>query len=799
MKFPLSWLKEYIDIELPPQQIAKILTQSGLEVDSIENDAMNFTNVVIGHVLEVEPHPNADKLRVAQVTDGFETFQVVCGAPNCSKGMKTAFARMGATLKTPEGEIFKIKKSKIRGVESFGMLCSGTELGISKDAEGIIEFAEHLNVGADVGDLYSDPIFEISLTPNLNHASSLIGVARELSAATGLPLKMPKIKVKESERSAKDFIKIDIQDKDACPLYKARVVEGLTPVESPEWLKKRLVACGLRPSFPAVDVTNYVLLEMGQPLHAFNLDAIDGAEVSVRQANPHERLTTLDGKERQLTENMLLIADSKKGLAVAGVMGGENSEVKENTGRILIESAYFLPSSIRKTSKTLGLSTDASRRFERGVDPNGIQIALDRAASLLEEIFGAEVLNGVIQAGSKEFPEATIKCRLSKVNGLLGIKLSLSEMESHLERLGFKTESEGEDALLVTVPTYRVDVTAEVDLIEEVARMVGYDNIPRIASRYHSTSLPNNPLYEFEREVRERLIGEGLQEFLTCNLIGPSMLETVPDPKISKEGIVHVINPTSIEQSILRTSHLQGLLHAVKFNRDHENDTIAAFEVGKVHFKADDKYQEPIIAGIVLAGKNKPYHHSPKPQAVDFYDLKGIIENLLEGLNIKRYSFRPSSIETFHTGRQALVQVDGIDVGSLGEIHPSIQRKLDIPERIYFAELNLTDLMTAGRGDLKMRPLSQYPCSERDWTVTLPLSIPVEQITASIQRIPSKLLEEVSLVDIFQSEKIGLDVKNVTLHFVYRDKTKTLSQEQVDEEHARIIKTATKMIDSFQN
>lgn len=799
MKFPLSWLKEYIDIELPPQQIAKILTQSGLEVDSIENDAMNFTDVVIGHVLDVEPHPNADKLRVAKVTDGVETFQVVCGAPNCSKGMKTAFARIGATLKTPEGEVFKIKKSKIRGVESFGMLCSGTELGISKEAEGIVEFAEHLNVGADVGDLYSDPIFEISLTPNLNHASSLIGVARELSAVTGLPVKMPKIAVKESTKNAKDLIKIDIQDKDACPLYKARVVEGLKPVESPEWLKKRLTACGIRPSFPAVDVTNYVLLEMGQPLHAFNLDAIEGAEVIVRQAHSHEHLTTLDGKKRPLTEEMLLIADSKKGLAVAGVMGGENSEVREDTGRILIESAYFLPSSIRKTSKTLGLSTDASRRFERGVDPNGIQIALDRAAGLLAEVFGAEVLKEVVHAGSKDFPEKTIKCRLSKVNGLLGIKLSLSEMESHLERLGFKTESEEEDALLVTVPTYRVDVTAEVDLIEEVARMVGYDNIPRIASRYHSTSLPNNSLYEFEREVRERLIGEGLQEFLTCNLIGPSMLETVPDPKIPKEGVVHVVNPTSIEQSIMRTSHLQGLLHAVKFNRDHENHTIAGFEVGKIHFKADGKYQEPIVAGIVLAGKNSPYHFSPKPQDVDFYDLKGIIENLLEGLNIKRYSFRPSSIETFHTGRQALVQVDGIDVGSLGEIHPSIQRKLDMPERIYFAELNLIDLLTAGRGDLKMRTLSQYPCSERDWTVTLPISIPVEQITTSIQRIPSKLLEEVSLIDIFQSEKIGLDVKNVTLHFVYRDKTKTLSQEQVDEEHARIIKTATKMIDSFHN
>lgn len=799
MKFPLSWLKEYIDIELPPQQIAKILTLAGLEVDSIENDTLNFDKVVIGEVLEVSPHPNADKLRVAEVTDGIEKFQVVCGAPNCRKGMKTAFALLGATIKEPNGEIFKIKKSKIRGIESFGMLCSSFELGIGEEAEGILEFAEHLKVGQDVGALYSDPIFEISLTPNLNHASSIIGVARELSAVTGLPLKMPPCQVKEEEIKANSLIEIEVKDNEDCPLYAARIVEGLQPGRSPEWMQKRLLACGIRPSFPAVDVTNYVLLEMGQPLHAFSLDAINENKIVVRRSYKDEKIRTLDEKERQLNEEMLVIADPRQALAIAGVMGGESSLVKENTTRILIESAYFRPESIRRTSKTLGAITDASRRFERGVDPNGIKRALDRACLLLHDLFGGKVLQGQIEVATKKFPEKKIKCRLSAVNSLLGLSLGLSEVESHLHRLQFNTVWDENDTLLVTVPTYRVDIGAEVDLIEEIARMVGYENIPRKACFYSSSELPHNPHFTFEREVRERLIGQGLQEFLTCNLIGPSMLETAPEPKIPKEGLVHVINPTSIEQSILRTSLLQGLLHAVKFNRDRESCTITAFEVGKVHFKADGRYQEPLVAGIVLAGRNHPYHFSSKPKPVDFFDLKGIIENLLNGLNVRRYSFRPSQIDTFHSGRQALIQVDGVDVGSLGEIHPSIQRKLDVTDRIYFAELNLVDLLNAKRGDLKMRPLSPYPASERDWTVSMPEGMPIQQIVGSIQRIPSQLLEEVSLVDIFQSEKIGKGVKNVTLHFVYRDKHKTISQEQVDEEHARIIDTAQKMVSSFQH
>lgn len=798
MKFPLSWLKEYIDINLPPQQIAKLLTFAGIEVDSIQKADLGFEKVVVGQVTEVQSHPNADKLLIAQVTDGVEKFQVVCGAQNCRQGMKTALALVGATVTLPDGETLKIKKSKIRGIDSFGMLCSGAELGISQESQGILDFADYLNVGSDLADIYSDTIFEVSFTPNLNHASSLIGIARELSAATGIPVIMPKVQISESHKTSHSAAKVKVEDPIDCPLYAARVLEDLNTKVTPDWMVKRLLACDLRPVHVAADVTNYVLIEMGQPLHAFDLDKVEGHEVIIRKAHPNEHTTTLDGKKRALNDQMLVIADTSRTIAVAGVMGCENTEVTASTTRVLIESAYFRPGSIRRTSKTLGLSTDASKRFERGVDSANIQPALERASALLQEITGAKILKGVLEVKSAEFKETHIHLRIKRVNSFLGTQLSISEIESILNKLHFKTKWNGEDALDVKVPPFRVDVLGEIDLIEEVARLVGYDNIPRHTASLHSSQIPSVPIFLFERSVRNRLIAENLQEFLTCDLIGPTLLEIAPDPKMPKSAFVHVLNPTSIEQSILRTSLLQGLLQVVKYNFDHDNKDIHGFEVGRIHVKLEGEYQEPSVVGIVLSGKRQPPHLDPKGETVDFYDLKGIIENLLDGLNVKRYTFRFSHLETFHSGRQAQIQVDGVDVGSLGEIHPAIQRKLDVPQRIYFAELNLTDLMKAKKGDLKMRPIAQFPASERDWTITVKEGVPVQQLIGSIQHIPSKILEEVSLVAIFRSEKLGSHLKNVTLHFVYRDKNKTLLQEEVDSEHARIISSAEQMLSNVK-
>lgn len=793
MKFPLSWLKEYIPIELPPHEIAKLLTFAGIEVDSFEKSKMSFDKVVVGEVMEAVPHPNADKLKVAKVFDGVETYQVVCGAPNCRKGIKSPLALIGATLQFPDGEVLKVKKSKLRGEESQGMLCSGDELGLASDVDGIMEFASHIPVGYDVSELYSDTIFEVSLTPNLTHAASLWGIARELSALTGLPLMPPK-SFTPDYAAVKPSISISVKDKEDCPRYGFSELELLNEVDTPLWMKNRLAACGQRSINLAADVTNYVLMELGHPLHAFDRAKIDGNEILVRKASEGELLETLDGKERVLTADMLLIADRSKPLAIAGVMGGESSEVSSSTKQIVLEGAYFRPGSVRKTSKALGISTEASKRFERGVDPNAIDFALNRALELFQTTAGLKSYSKVEIVSAAEFPPKKIQCRLSRVNGLLGTQVSLNEVEEIFKRLGFKCEWDGQEAFQVTVPTFRVDVTAEVDLIEEVARLVGYENIPRKEAELHSSQIPHTPLFEFEREVRKRLIGEGLQEFLTCDLIGPSLLEKAPETKLPKEAMVQVVNPTSIEQSIMRASLLQGLLEVMRFNYDHDNKSVLGFEIGKVHFKEESGYREPLALGIVMMGDRTPYHMDPKPGKVDFYDLKGVIENLFTALNIKRFTFRSSQQSTFHSGRQASIQVDGEDVGSLGEIHPEILRKLGIEERLYFAEINLSELFKAKRGTLKMKSLPSYPASERDWTVTVDEQLPVQQLIGSIERIPSKLLESVSLVDIFRGEKVGYNKKNVTLHFVYRDMKKTVEQEEVDSEHAKITAAALHMM-----
>lgn len=794
MRIPLSWLKETIDIDLLPGQIAKVLTNAGLEVDSIEQISHGFDKVVVGKVVDVQKHPEADKLCVATVSDGQETYQVVCGAPNCRAGMKTALALVGATLTDPEGKSFKIKKTKLRGVESFGMLCSYDELGLPGGHDGIIELADHVKEGINVADLYADTVFEISLTPNLGHCSSVIGVVRELSAATGKPVIYPQIKVNETHQPIAQETSVEVLNSESCPRYVCRLIKGVTVGESPDWLKKRLEACGLRSVNNVVDVTNYVLLEMGHPLHAFDYNQLEGRGIVVRNARAGEKFVTLDSKERLLEEKDLLICDKKKPVALAGVMGGLNSEVSNATTDLLIESAYFLPSAIRKTSKRLGLMTDASKRFERGTDPNNLIRAVDRAAMLIQQVAGGEIYKGVIDVAAKEFPEKCINCRLSRINHILGTHLSVSEVESIFHRLGLHFTWDGQDNFVVKAPTYRNDLHEEIDLVEEVARIYGFDNIHKTAARYLSSQLPNAPIFDFERQVRTRLVGEGLQEFLTCDLIGPSILGIVQESDMSDDSIVKVINPTSVEQSILRTSLLPGLLQVVKYNWNHQNQNIAGFEIGRIHFKDGSQYKEQSVAGIVLSGDRWPNNWDAKARESDFYDLKGILENVLSELKVVNVTFKEEALGLFHPGRSASIYADSLKVGSLGEVHPAIVRRLDVPQRILFAEINLHDLYQKRDLQKKVQELSLYPASERDWTVTLKDALPIADVFQAIREASSPLLESVALLDVYRSDKLGKDVKNATFRFVYRDLKKTISQETVDAEHARVLSKATSLI-----
>lgn len=789
MKVPLEWLKNFINIDLPPIEIAKILTQMGLEVDAIHTEEPKFSDVVVAEVLETEKHPNADKLCLAKVSDGSQTFQVVCGAPNCRKGIKTALAKIGAILPEDEEKTFKVKKSKIRGIESDGMLCSYSELKISDEYDGIIEFDSTISLGVNVADLFKQIIFEISLTPNLGHCGNILGVARELHAATeSSPLKLPSFAIEEDPSiHSNDHLKVTVDDPINCPKYSCRIIRDVTIGPSPLWLQNRLIACGFRPINNIVDITNYVLIELGQPLHAFDYDLIEGKEIIIRSAKNGELIKTLDDKERVLSSQDLVISDITKPLAIAGVIGGSSSEVSQQTHNIVLESAYFLGTSIRKTSKRLGVMTEASKRFERGCDPNMVNKALDRAAMLMKEIANGKIASGRIEVVQKKFEEKKIQCRVSRTNRLLGTQLGISEIENIFVRLGFKYHWDNQDTFTIIVPTYRVDINQEVDLIEEVARIYGFENFRISSPLFHGSTLPNSEVFLFEREVRERMISEGLQEFLTCDLIGPTILEITQGPIKDEKLLVKVLNPVSIEQSFLRTSLLPGLLQVIKSNGDYQNFNLSGFEIGKVHFKEEDeKFREETVLGIILTGSKYPDHWEGENREVDFYDLKGIIENLLYEFGIKDFKCINNNLDCFHAGRQASIYLDDIELGSIGELHPVILRKLGLSERVYFAEFNLEDIFSKRKKNILMERISKYPSSERDWTLTLDEEFSFHRLKDLVHSIKSELLEECQLRDIYRSPKLGEDLKNITLRFIYRDNKKTISQEDVDQEHTRI-------------
>lgn len=799
MKILLSWLKEFTNIDLPPEEIAKILTMLGLEVESFEPLSPTFDGVVVGYVVESEKHPAADQLSIAKVSDGKDVFQVVCGAPNCRKGIKIAFARLGATLKEEDGKNFVIRKAKLRGIESFGMLCSEKELGLSTESDKIMELPNDYILGNELVKYYEDIVFDISLTPNLNHCASVYGIARELAAATKNPLMFPQIKIHENSLEyTRDKVKVQILDFANCPRYSCRLIQNVNVGPSPTWLQKRLEACGFRSVNNIVDITNYVLLELGHPLHAFDYTLLQGQEIIVRNSSEGEKFTTLDNKERILTKEMLIICDQNGPKAIAGIMGGLNSEVSDKTQNVLLESAYFDPGSIRKTSKALGLQTESSRRFERGADPNLVLKALDRAAMLMQEIAGGQIAKGVLDVKKQEFPERVVSCRLRRINHILGTQLSLSEVEDELKRLHFHYHWDGEDLFTIHVPTYRVDIKGEIDIIEEIVRLYGYDKIKKQAGQYLSSRLPHSPIFLFEREVRARMIAEGLQEFITCDLISPSMIDMIKNEKILIDSIVKVRNPTSVDQSILRPSLMPGLLEVVKHNLSRQNNEIMGFEIGQIHYKSHDQFKEQSVVGIIVTGKSQQDCWDIEKTSNDFYDLKGILENFFTSLGIHNIQFKSIGIETFHPGRQASIYFDSLEVGSMGEIHPSIMRLVGITQRVLFAELNLSDLFRIRKEKSKMDPLPIYPGSGRDWTITLLEDTPIETVLAAVKKIPSTYLEEVRLSKpIYQSEKLGKGVKNATFHFFYRDWDKTIAQETVDVEHAKIISQASAMISSF--
>lgn len=792
MKVPLSWLREYVETPDDVNAISELLTMAGLEVDAVEAVKPSFSGVVVARVEEAEKHPEADRLKVATVFDGRERYQVVCGAPNCEKGLISAFAPIGAEIGLDQKKPFKISEVSLRGVQSFGMLCSEKELGLSEEHEGIVAFDDSFALGTDLAKSFDDHIFEISLTPNLGHCLSVRGVARELAAVLGVkcaPLskRLQDFQLIEQAAPIEEEVELKVEAVEDCPAYAARLVKGIKVGASPDWMKRRLELSGIRSINNIVDSTNYCLHELGHPLHAFDRNKMAGGQVQVRHARDEERLSTLDGLERILTSESLVIADCDKAVAIAGIMGGANSEVTSETKDVLLESAQFRPGSVRKTSKALGLMTEASRHFERGTSPLGVDESLDCVTAMIAGLGGGKVCRGVLKHEPKPFEALTVDCRLSRVEEILGLQIPASEVESIFLSLEMDVDWKAQDTLAVTIPAYRNDITAEIDLIEEVARIHGYQRFQRAEVRAPASNIPHTPMYVFERMLRSRMITEGLQELWTCSLISPKMNRILKGPLFPQDRVVHVQNPTSSDQSVMRASMLPGLLDVLARNIAQNVKNVAAFEIGRVYFSQEDHFEEVPVLGIVLSGNRQPHHFDVTSEEFDFLDMKGVIENLADQLGIAGIRVENQGLADFHPGRQASIFVQDVKLGVMGEVHPAILRAMDIDQRAVFCEIDLRDLSRLSKEQWQMRPLAQYPSSDRDWTVTLPDQIPVEDLLRAVGRMNSKLLETVSLLDIYRSNKLGADKKNVTLRFVYRHAKKTLSQEAVDREHARIV------------
>jgi phenylalanyl-tRNA synthetase beta chain len=789
MIIPLSWLKEFVDLsDLSLEDIESKLTMAGLEVDAIEETKLPFEGIVIGKVLTKEKHPNADTLCLATVSTGDAVHNVVCGAPNCREGLVTAFAPLGARLYDDAGKAFKIKKTKIRGEESHGMLCSEAELGLTEESDSIIEYPSEYTPGTDVSTLYRDTTIEISLTPNLGHCHSVLGISRELGALLSKKITSPTPSCEEGSKAITAAITVSVEDSEGCPRYGCRLIEGVKIGPSPSWLQQRLSLCDIRSVNNVVDVTNLVLLECGHPMHAFDYDTITDNKIIVKRACAGEGFTTLDDKTHTLTDDDLLICDGKRPIALAGVMGGQNSEVQEATTNVLLEAAYFLPTMIRRTSKRHGIISDSSKRFERGCDPNMILYALDRAAQLIKELTGGTIASGFVDVAVGTFSPHSVTCRYTRINSVLGINLALNEVETIFNNFGYVFSFDGDDTFTIDIPTYRHDVTGEIDIIEEVARMYGYHLIANDdhMERHSSSSLDHDPIYLFEKEIRKRLLASGLQEFMNCDLISPDLVDIVVDSPITADAIISVMNPTSQDQSILRPSLLPGLLQSARHNQAHRTETLSCFEMGRIHAKNGESYKEHSMVALLLSGERRPYHWEVKAEETDVFDIKGYVENLFTVLDIEDYTFRPSTLEILHPGRQASLYLEDQHVGIIGEVHPTLIRSFDIRNRLFFAELNLHVLSAFTAKGRKMSDIALYPGSERDWTITLEEKIPYASLRDAIASVRSSLLTDVLLLDIYRGEGVTEGTKNVTLRLTYRSKKKTLSQEAVEREHGRI-------------
>ncbi len=788
MLVPLSWLKAYAPITVSPRELAHRLTMAGIEVGDITPYGSAWEQVFVGHVIQIEPHPNADRLTLCTVDLGGQQLRVVCGAPNVAAGQKIAFAQVGAKLVNPEtGAQETLKAARIRGVASEGMICSNRELGLGDDHTGILVLPAEAPVGTPLADYLGDVVLDLEVTANRPDCLSVLGVAREAAALTGVPLQEPDLAYAEGGQPIAALTSVEILDPDLCPRYMCSVVTGVKVGPSPQWLQDRLSKAGLRPINNVVDVTNYVLLEYGQPLHAFDFDKLRGRRIVVRRARPGERMATLDGQERVLQPTMLTIADAERPVALAGVMGGASTEVDGATTSLLIESASFAPTSIRRTSRALGLRTEASLRFEKGLRPHLAPVALRRATQLILQVAGGTAAQGLVDIfpAKSEPPQLTLT--LQRIKKVLGVELPLDRVLGVLTSLGFSCQADGPAALRVTVPYWRSDVTIEEDLVEEVARIIGYDAIP---TTMLSTPIPHHEppaLRDLREEVKDWLVKAGMQETISYSLTSREALERA---EALAEGVepLRVANPMSRELEYLRTTLRASILNTAASNLRRQEQGLRLFEAGRVYLprSGDLPLERETVIGV-LAGPRAEAAWQADQGALDFYDAKGVLEALFAGLGVPA-SFEAAQDPLLHPSRTAHILAGDLRLGVVGEVRPDVLERFDIQGvAVTLFELDLERLAESRPQETRrFQPIPRLPGAWRDLALVVDAQVPAARVQALLQDHP--LVARVTLFDVYVGPGVEPGHRSLAYRVLYQAPDRTLTAEEVAQVQARILR-----------
>lgn len=807
MNLSMKWLNDYVKADMPIKDYCHALTMSGSKVECYEIEGKEISNVVVGKLLSVVPHENSDHLVVCQVEVGKDApIQIVTGASNVNAGDIVPVALDGSTL--PGG--IKIKKGKLRGVESNGMLCSLGELGLDKRdfpyaiEDGIFIMQEDCEIGQDIKSAIGldDTSVEFEITSNRPDCLSVIGLARETAATYDLPLNVKAPEFKGVDGDVNDFLKVDIINTEKCQRYCAGIVKNVKIEPSPRWMRERLRASGVRPINNFVDITNYVMLEYGQPMHAFDLRYVEGSHINVRNAVNGEKIMTLDGVERELSDDMLVIADEKKPVAVAGIMGGEYSGIMDDTTTVVFESAYFEPSQVRRTSKKLGLKSDASSRYEKGVDRLISMTCLKRAFELVELLGAGEVVNTVIDCDYTDKTPASVDFNADWINSFLGTDIPEADMIEYLSRLDFKVEN-GK----VIAPSFRIDIECKADIAEEVARIYGYNNIPSTDFRGVAKAEYTEE-QKFIRTLRNAAVALGGYEIATYSFVSPKYFDKIKLPQDSKlRKIVKIVNPLGEDTSVMRTSTIPSMLDVLSFNYNNRNEKACLFEIAKEYLPAEE--EKPYINGGILASNGREKHKyeyslPDEPQNItigmyggdaDFYTLKGMVEQLLDEMNISGVEYvRAGDCEVFdeqyalHPGRSAVILKDGVHIGIMGEVHPEVQETYEIGVKTYVAKLNIAEMMSCAAEKITYKPLPKFPATTRDLSLICDDEIPVAELEKAIKGAVGKILEKVTLFDVYKGKQIETGKKSVSYSISMRSHEGTLTDEQADGAMKRVLK-----------